>query len=75
MATTFDVHAAHTASCDNWYLNDLRETRPRGHGNKIQNNPRSMAWTKKRLKIIIMEHRDSLSYLILSWLNPLLEVL
>ena len=44
-------------------------------GTKFKNNPRSMARTKKRLKIIIMEHSDSLSYLILSWLNPLLEVL
>ena len=42
---------------------------------KFKNNPHSMARTKKRLKIIIMEHRDSLSYLILSWLNPLEEVL
>ena len=35
-------------------------------GTKFKNNPRSMARTKKRLKIIIMGHRDSLSYLILS---------
>ena len=74
MPTTFDVHAAHTARY-NWYFDDLRETRPRGNANKIQNNPRSMARTKKRLKIIIMEHRDSLPYLILSWLNPLGEEL
>ena len=36
-------------------------------GTKFRNNPRSMARTKKRLKIIIMGHRDSLSYFILSW--------
>ena len=35
-------------------------------GTKFKNNPRSMARTKKRLKIIIIGHRDSLSYLILS---------
>ena len=35
-------------------------------GTKFRNNPRSMARTEKRLKIIIMGHRDSLSYLILS---------
>ena len=42
---------------------------------KLKNNPRSMARTKKWLKIIIMEHRELLSYLILSWLTPLEEVL
>lgn len=26
------------ASCDNWYLDDPRKTRPRGHKNKIQNS-------------------------------------
>ena len=44
-------------------------------GTKFKNNPRSMVRTKKRLKIIIMEHRDSLSYLIVSRLNPLGEEL
>ena len=35
-------------------------------GTKFKNNPRSMARTRKRLKIIIIGHRDFLSYLILS---------
>ena len=34
-----------------------------------------MARTKKRLKIIIMGHRDSLSYLIVSWQMSSLQVL
>ena len=40
-------------------------------GTKFKNNPRSMARTKKRLKIIIMGYRDSLSYLIVSCLDYL----
>ena len=35
MPTTFDVHAAQTARY-NWFFDDLRETRPRANGNKIQ---------------------------------------
>ena len=42
-------------------------------GTKFRNNPRSMARTKKRLKIIIMGHRDSLSYLILSWFRKIFK--
>ena len=41
-------------------------------GTKFRNNPRSMARTKKRLKINIMGHRDSLSYLILSCAHSIL---
>ena len=38
---------------------------------KFKNNLRSMARAEKRFKIIIMGHRDSLSYLILSWFGCL----
>ena len=41
-------------------------------GTKFKNNPRSMARTKKRLKIIFIGHRDSLSYLILSCFDKII---
>ena len=47
-----------------WFQSGARENKLMG--TEFKNNPRSMARTKKRLKIIIMGHRDSLSYLILS---------
>ena len=41
-------------------------------GTKFKNNPRSMARTKKRLKIIFIGHRDSVSYLILSCFDKII---